>query len=214
MNLENAEVKNTALPCGDETETAAKEDTTPKNAEEIFVPVKYNRETKELKLDEAARLAQKGLKFEAIADDYEALKGIAAENGRSVTAFLSELAKNMHEKRKCELAEKCGGNAEMAEYVMKLENSNEKDNGFAELKKEFPEIKDISDLPEKVVEDSRLKGTLLLDEYLRYRRAAEREAAIAAAKQRSAENLSIGSQTDRGYGTDPEAAEFLKGLWK
>ena len=88
MNLENAEVKNTALPCGDETETAAKEDTTPKNAEEIFVPVKYNREIKELKLDEAARLAQKGLKFEAIADDYEALKGIAAENGRSVTAFI------------------------------------------------------------------------------------------------------------------------------
>ena len=65
-----------------------------------------------------------------------------------------------------------------------------------------------------MVEDSRLKGTLLLDEYLRYRRLAEREAAIAAEKQRSAENLSIGSQTDRGYGTDPEAAEFLKGLWK
>lgn len=212
--MENAEVKDTALPCGDETETAAKEDTTPKTAEEIFVPVKFNREIKELKLDEAARLAQKGLKFEAIASDYENLKSIAAENGRSVTAFINELSKNMHDNRKKELAEKCGGNEEMAEYVIGLENGAEIDNGFAELKKEFPEIKDISDLPEKVVEDSKLKGTLLLDEYLRYRHSAKREADRAAARQRSAADLSIGSQTDRGYGTDLETAEFLKGLWR
>ena len=147
-------------------ETAA--DNENENGNQVFVPVKYNKEIRNLELDKAAELAQKGLKFEAIADDYESLKRIAKEDG----------------------------------------------NGFQELKQEFPEIKDISDLPESVVENARLRGTLLLDEYLRYRLAAHKAEDRAKNGRIAADNMSIGSQTDRKGGINPETTEFLKGLWR
>ena len=56
-------------------ETAA--DNENESGNQVFVPVKYNKEIRNLELDKAAELAQKGLKFEAIADDYESLKRIA-----------------------------------------------------------------------------------------------------------------------------------------
>ena len=37
---------------------------------EILIPVKFNKEIKNLTADEAAQLAQKGMKFDAISDDY------------------------------------------------------------------------------------------------------------------------------------------------
>ena len=46
----------------------------PESTPEITVPVKYNKEIKELSLGEAGNLAQKGLKFEAIEADYLPLK--------------------------------------------------------------------------------------------------------------------------------------------
>ena len=55
---------------------------------------------------------------------------------------------------------------------------------------------------------------MLLDEYLRYRRAAEKAAAQTAAENRRAAKMSLGSQSDRRGGINPETAEFLKGLWK
>ena len=117
-------------------------------------------------------------------------------------------------KRKKELTEKCGGNEEIADYVIKLENGTKNDMGFNELKKEFPQIGDISDLPEEVIENSELKGTMLLDEYLRYLHNENKKAADAAVLQQNIAESSVGSQTDCKGGTDPETAEFLKGLWR
>lgn len=193
-------------------ETAA--DNENDSGNKVFVPVKFNKEIRNLELDKAAALAQKGLKFEAIADDYQSLKRIAKEDGQSVSEFLNTLKNSRREDRKKELTEKCGGNEEMAEYVLGLEGSSDDANGFDELTQEFPEIKDISDLPESVVENARLRGTLLLDEYLRYRLAAKRAEEKAKNGRIAADNMSIGSQTDRKGGINPETAEFLKGLWR
>ena len=102
----------------------------------------------------------------------------------------------------------------MADYILKLEKNPEENLGFEELKAEFPDIKDISELPQSVVENAKMKGTLLLDEYLRYRHNAKRNARKAAAQNENADTLSIGSQTDRRGGVSPETAEFLKGLWR
>ncbi len=213
--MERLNAENEAIPnAEDECCTAAKGDTAPEAAEELFIPVKFNKEVRNLSPEDAGVLAQKGLKFEAIKHDYETLKALAADSGRSVSEFLNAVKSDMQENRKKELAEKCGGNSEMAEYVLKLENRSENDNGFSEIKAEFPEISDISQLPESVVENARLKGTMLLDEYLRYRRAAERAAAQTAAENRRAAKMSLGSQSDRRGGINPETAEFLKGLWK
>ena len=86
--------------------------------------------------------------------------------------------------------------------------------GFKELNKYFPDIKEPSDLPETVVENAAMKGTMLLDEYLRYRLEAKRAAARASAERQNAEKSGIGPQTDRGAAVNPETAEFLKGLWR
>ena len=208
-------MENAAQPeAAEKEETSAAEETTPSAGKEVFVPVKFNKEIKNLGLEDAARLAQMGLKFEAIADDYEALKNIAAKAGHSVSEYIAELSRQNDENRRQELTEECGGNEKMADYVMRLEKSGEESDDFAELTAEFPKIKSISDLPDSVVQKSELRGTKLLDEYLRYRLTEEREAASAALKQKNAENLSLGSLTDRKGGINPETAEFLKGLWR
>lgn len=213
--MEKLGLETEALPEASEKDKKAKiQETTPESAEEIFVPVKYNKEIRNLGLNEAAELAQKGLKFEAIAADYENLKCIAAENGKSVSEFLCTLEESNREARKKELLEKCGGNEEMADYVLGLEKKPEENMGLEELKTEFPDIKDISDLPQSVVENAKMKGTLLLDEYLRYLHTENNNARKAAAQGESAISASVGSQTDRKGGVSPETAEFLKGLWR
>lgn len=213
--MENVGFENAAQPnAAEKEETSAVEVATPEAKKEVFIPVKYNKEIKNLGLEDAARLAQMGLKFEAIADDYEALKNIAAKAGHSVSEYIAALKKQNEEVRLQELTDKCGGNGEMASYVMQLEAGGEESDGFKELNAEFPEIKSIADLPAAVAENAELRGTKLLDEYLRYRHAEERKAKNAALKQKNAESISLGSLTDRKGGINPETAEFLKGLWR
>ena len=84
--MKNTEIENTVIPDGEaESKVAAEKETIPNEAEKIFVPVKFNKEIRNLELGEAAALAQKGLKFDAIAKDYESLKRIAAQNGNSIS---------------------------------------------------------------------------------------------------------------------------------
>ena len=40
---------------------------------------------------QAAELIQKGMKYEIIADDYDAIKGLAVADGKSVNQFISAL---------------------------------------------------------------------------------------------------------------------------
>ena len=90
--MENLTLKSEAIPKASEKDEAdMMQDTKPENDNEIFVPVKYNKEIRNLGLNEAAELAQKGLKFEAIAADYVALKRIAQNSGKSVSDFLCAL---------------------------------------------------------------------------------------------------------------------------
>ncbi len=213
--MEKVSLETEAIPETSEKDKSEEEkETIPEAPDEILVPVKYNKEIINLELNKAAELAQKGLKFEAIAADYENLKRIAAEKGKSVSEFLCALEQENSAARKKELIEECGGNEKMADYVLSLEKKPEENIGLEELKAEFPDIKDISDLPQSVVENARMKGTLLLDEYLRYRHNEKRNARKAALQTENAANLSIGSQTDRKGGVSPETAEFLRGLWR
>ncbi len=175
--------------------------------EEKATPVQNEKEAEQLKI-----LEKKASEYDAVKSNYELLKKLAEKEKQSVTEFLSALEKNRKKLRKEELLSGCGGNEEMAEYVLGLEKSVF-DNGFEELKKEIPEIKELSDLPSKVIENAKLKGSMLLDELLRYRFAEARAEAFAKTQLKKAENSSVGSQTDRKGGINPETAEFLKGLW-
>ena len=189
-------------------------DTTPKSEEPIKIPIKFNKETRDLTLEEATTLAQKGLKFESIEKEYNLLKQLALRENKSIPLYIAELDRRYNEEKKQSLTEKCGGNEEIAEHILSLENEKKAGDGFDELTSAFPEIKSKKNLPREVLDNAELKGTLLLDEYLRYLLSQKRNAQTVARKQREGEKSSTGSLINRRDSQTSETEEFLKGLWK
>ena len=198
-----------------EISTSAETDTKPSAEGEVLIPVKFNKQIKNLSIDEAGTLAGKGMKYDLIAADYGLLRELAAEKGLSVGAYLDAVLEEKGEKRKSELLEKCGGDEELAGHILTLEkgNSPAKKDGFEELKQHFPEIKTAEDLPDEVTERAALRGTVLLDEYLRYRLRCERELCDAKDTMKRAEASSVGSQKQPAAGKAAASAEFLRGIW-
>lgn len=213
---ENTEIKTECLPeQSDESCAAEREDTTPEaTAKDITIPVKFNKEIINLELKEAQSLAQKGLKLDAISGELESLRRMAKSQNLSVPQFLSALERQQNERRKEELLSECGGNAELAERILRLEG--ESDSGepsLRELQEFFPSIRSLSDLPEQVVARASTLGVNLLNEYLRYREAQKRANREAETSAKNAEKASTGSQYGGGAATDEANAEFIKGLW-
>ena len=198
----------------------AQEDITdiiPQNtSDEILIPVKFNKEIKNLSINEASQLAQTGMKSDALKEELDTLKMLANKNGKSIAEFLRVIKETQYQQRREELATKCGGDFSFAEHILSLEeNDNQYDAlGFEELKKEFPHFKALEELPEEVLENARLKGRLLLDEYLRFRLAEKKRIQLATKTQKTAENTTLGSQINRDGAVNPETLEFLRGLWK
>ena len=189
-------------------------DTTPKSDEQVKIPIKFNKETKNLTLEEATTLAQKGLKFESIEKEYNLLKQLASRENKSIPNYIAELERRYNEEKKQSLTEKCGGNQEIAEHILALEKEKKATDGFEELSTAFPEIKSKENLPQEVLNNAELKGTLLLDEYLRYLLSQKRNAQTIAQKQREGEKTSTGSLINYKDSHTSETEEFLKGLWK
>lgn len=186
----------------------------PESASEITVPVKYNKEIRELSIEEAGTLAQKGLKFEAIESDFLALKELASSENKSVPEFISNLAESKRLALKEELLEKCGGNEEMAERILNLEGKEKKELNLNEVYEAFEDIKCPEDLPAEVLEKATLKGTNALDEYLRYLLLQKKKTQEALKKQRENDSSTTGSLINLKGGNNPETEEFLRGLWR
>ena len=175
-----------------------------------FVEVKFNKETRKLSLEEAATLAQMGLKFQTVEKEFSRLRALSKGKGLSVGDYLSEIERENTERELAALAEKCGGDRELAKRLLGAEKPAEEDD-FAALKAEFPELTPDA-LPDTVKTAAQLKGTGLLFEYLLYehhRRVAANEE--LSRREEMAEKLlgSLSSST----GQNNVDAEFLKGVW-
>ena len=182
---------------------------------EIKIPVKFNKEVKEISLQEASNLAQKGMKFDIISEDYEKLKNLALSENKSVSEFLGELISNKKNERIENLTKILGGNKDMAEHVISLEDKETNINSdLDEVKKYFPKIKGDEDLPGEVVEASKLKGTNLLNEYLRYLLKERLNLDKVIDNQNKTQGLSLGSHINSQTEENPETIQFLKGLWR
>lgn len=207
---ENEELKNNTKPEVEENEVP--ETTIP---QETVIPVKFNKEVRNLTIEEASDLAQKGLKFDAISKDYETLRNMAAEGKKSVSMFLEEIKAGIEKDKLASLTAKCGGDTELARHIMTLEkgNSATADSGFEEVKEFFPEIESADMLPRQVIKNAELSGRSLLDEYLRYCLKEKRLGEEAVKNQKAAERASGGSMINRAAAQSPETAEFLRGLW-
>lgn len=206
------EKKSREEPIPEENESKEKETTPLTEDKKATVPVKFNKEIRELSLEEASVLAQKGLKFEAIEKEYNSLKELSAKESKSVPQFLKDLSHRLSGEKLKDLKEKCGGDEEIALRLLELDGKA--DNGLEELKEAFPEIKSIEDLPQEVKEKSELKGTLLLDEYLRFLLSQEKMAKNARKEERKATSASTGSLSSNKGAINAEAQSFLNGLWQ
>ena len=132
----------------------------------------------------------------------------------SVSGFIDSLEQADRLARKAHLTEQCGGNEEMAEHVLSLEKAHaSSDNGFEELREFFPELTSMERIPESVKEAAELKGTRLLDEYLRYQLTERRKRSKNEKNCREAQAAGVGSQRQYGPKTDAANAEFLRGIW-
>lgn len=205
----------TSLP---EDEKTPENDTVPTIAQESgekFIPVKYNKEIINLDFDRAGELAQKGMKFEALSDELELLKQLANDSNKTVKQYLSDLKFQKNGLLRDSLIEKCGDDTELRDELLRLYAKNEQPNdGFLEVQEYFPEIKSRDDLPESVLENARLCGRGLLDEFLRYRFLQQKAVKDNILSQQRGAASSAGSQLNKTRGDNPEAAEFLKGLWR
>lgn len=197
-------------------ENAAGENTISKPTDgEFTVPVKFNKVIKQLTVAEAAELAQKGLKFDMIRADHERLCALAAADGKSISGYIDALENGKRLSRREQILEMCGGNEEFADHIMSLEkDARVSDSGFDELRSFYPEFDTAEKLPVEVREAARLKGTRLLDEYLRYRLNEKRSRIAAEKSRRQAELSATGSQRRYGTKTDPVNTEFLRGIWQ
>lgn len=182
---------------------------------EPTIPVKFNNAVKQLTVSEAAELAQKGLKFDMIQAEYERICELAAANGKSVSEYIDALESGKRLSRRGQLLEMCGGNEELADYIMSLEEKEKGNDGaFDELRSFYPEFDTAEKLPVEVREAARLKGTRLLDEYLRYCLNEKRSRMAEEKNRKQAKHSATGSQRRYGTNTDPVNTEFLRGIWQ
>lgn len=175
----------------------------------ITIPIKFNKEIKNLTAEEAATLAQKGLKFQLIEEDFSKLRDLAGRQKMSVPEYISELEKNQANLRKDEILKEYKETEALAERIVELEKGEE-DDGLSELREFFPTVKSLADLPRAVVESARLKGENLLNTYLKYRAVKRRQADDERLFEHTARKASVGSLKSGG---DTAGDDFIKALW-
>ena len=180
---------------------------------EKTISVKFNKDVKEIPLEEAVVLVQKGLKFDAVSSILERIKAIAESKGKGVSEYIAELEKKQALESAQSLIDGCSDKDALLEAIANLgAEKAPKIIGFDELQAAYPEIDDVSKVPEEVLQNAKLYGRNLFDEYLRYLfESKKREEKI---KKAESDNQSVGSQSKKDNGSfDPISSRFLKGLW-
>ena len=163
----------------------------------ITIPIQFNHESRELSLEEAQSLAQKGLKFEELSPTLEKIRFLAAANGKSMQEMVDALAESQDKQLYQSILAECDGNEALANR----------------LQQEFPELAEFSAVPKSVL-DAAVKGKNLTDAYLRYQRAESKKVSAAKATQEQAAKASAGSQAEgAGETTNPTIDAMLAGVW-
>lgn len=248
--LPEAEPASTATAAAEPTdETGAAADTTPAadteqdvqpgDGQPIVIPVRYNHESRELTLDEAQALAQKGLKFDELSPTLDKIRYLAAANQKSVQEMVDALVEGQDKQLYNAILEECGGNEALAKRLYEAEkdkwntryaNSREEEarapekdkedltsrlaGEFLELKAEFPDVAEFKQVPQPVVDMAVNKGITLTDAYLRYQHSESKKALAAKAAQEAAAKASPGPQAaGAGETTNPTIDAMLAGVW-
>ena len=204
--------------------------------------VRYRHKNTELTREEAVSYAQKGMKYDSMAPMLDKISYLATIKGKNAHDLIDEYIKREEEMYRSEVIDKHGDNEEVINMFMekyRAENKSKYEkaqierkeaeeiaekreleslesriaNEFFELNKEFPEINNISSVPEEVLKEAE-KGKNLTDAYLRY--LHKENLKIEDAKQTAVKNstASAGKVAGTGEADDPVMRAFLKGLQK
>lgn len=192
------------------------QDTTPENEieDDFNLLVKFNKEDVSLDRDTAIKYAQKGMKYELIENDFSRIKELAKRNGNTLSQYVSTLEQNENSNYENYLLNKCQGDKVLCERILHLENEAKQSDAIAEIKDNFPEIDSIDKLPEEVIENSNVRGSNLLDEYLRYLLRLQKCKEAQFLAQRDGESITVGEmRNEKQPETDTARSEFIKGIW-
>ncbi|MDD6478423.1 MAG: hypothetical protein PUF48_01225 [Oscillospiraceae bacterium] len=180
------------------------------------VSVLLEGEEKTFTPEEIAGFIEKSEKFDLIDSEYNRLKGMADKASLSVEEFLNSLENRDKENRRTILLQKCSGDEELADYILGLEekNSSKTDAAFIEVQRYFPNIKNIDEIPSEVFKAASVKGSNLLNEYLRYLQLAKLTLKAFEKNNIEAKLASVGSQREAiSQDFDPAKLQFIKGIW-
>lgn len=209
------------------------------NVPDNFLEVKFNKKSINLSREEAVTLAQKGMKYDSISEDFKKLKDHAARNGKSLSEFVKGLEEAEIDVIRQQCRETADGNEEyeqllfekaLKERDIKLQEYNdgiaakEKQeqeafenkiaDGIIAINKINPEIKEVSQLSSTVLKRAEQEGISIREAYLlsfyeNSKAVEDAEKAAADASKRSP-----GSLKDTG-GNEMSTTDkqFLAGLW-
>ena len=211
-------------------ENAAEQEETPA---EPFLEIQYNHEKRGLSRDEAAALAQKGIRYEGT---YNALERFATLKGVTVDEFIGGLEKAEDDAHRESLMERFGGDEDTVNQMMELYNIKKQqtlDNAnknkqaaaeaeeqninariadeFVKMKSEFPELTEFGALP-KEVRQAAYEGKALAWAYLEHKHKEAQKIAAAAEAEKNAAEKSTGSMdSSKGLGNEM-INSFLQGF--
>lgn len=205
-----------------------------------FLMVRYNHENKGLSQTEAQSFAQKGMQAEPLMAD---LRYLAAQEGaKSVKDFIDSLKTSADNARRENIKNQLvdEGNEELLNSIFTAETAklltaagvieqneakafaDEYDNEntriadeFLALKAEFPEFKEIKDVPQSVLHIAFKNKISLLDAHLRFQHAENKKIKQAEQSAAAAKISSTGSMGSENTDTSTPALEAMRrGVWQ
>ncbi len=186
-------------------------------------------------------LSDSGLDISAVKPIYSKLDYFAATQGMSPEELIDNLISRDEERHHQELVEKFGEDGEELEILMQAYRERQKDkydkilkdrieseqraetekiesnnsrlaNEFIELKKEFPELTDITSVPEQVKRMAVTGNKDLLSCFLLFKHNEEKAIAAANKTAEDAKKAGTGSGASAGFTTDNAFDAFLRGF--
>lgn len=177
---------------------------------EAFIEVKFNKEIKKLTPDEAATLAQKGMKLDLISEELDILKALSKEKGIGLREFVKQLEGESRQRRINAVREKYSDDPELSEILSHLSATGEVSEE-EQLCAELPEVV-CDEIPQEVKTAASLSGRGLLLEYLLYEHRQSKARESEEIRQEKTRLSSLGSLSSAGSQNTADS-EFIKGIW-
>lgn len=211
------------------TDLGENQNTSSNIGENTFLVAKYNKNDVPLTKEMAIELAQKGMHYEDKLDYLATIKGL------SINEMLKKAIDDIDDAERSRLKEQFGDDADMIEKGMKIFHDDQREkyekaiadreNGdeeqkkslaskigdeFILLKKDFPELKNVSDIPREVLKSA--ESMSLEHAYLKYLHNEFKLKKEALANQNRAKKQSTGSM-QTASNADCGFESFAKGVW-